>query len=677
MPERDKQTPENRASAVSGTSEKPMKKQQHRKKSPPQKGAELFNKQESQKMDRSPQSPAASPAGQQPSAQKRGRGRPRKQPVQEMSYAERMEKREAMRRELRETAPPQEKRRRGRPRKEQQQQKGLVHPVRMIPLGGLNEIGKNLYLYETEDDIIIVDCGLAFPDEDMFGVDLVIPDFTYIQNNLDRVRAVILTHGHEDHIGGLPFLLKLANLPVYGTKLTLALVEAKLREYGIKEKSRMQVVKAGDVLDFGSLKVELITVNHSIPDAVALAIFTPAGVMVHTGDFKIDYTPIEGNIIDLARFGELGRKGVLALMSDSTNAERPGSTPSERIVGESFMSLFKQAERRRIIIASFSSNIHRIQQIIDVAVAHGRKVALSGRSMLNVVAIAREVGYLQVPEGVMIDIEEIRRYPLEKQMIITTGSQGEPMSALTRMAMGAHRQVEVGQNDFIIISATPIPGNEKFIGRVINELMRLGANVVYERMYDVHVSGHAYQDELKLMLALTKPRYFVPMHGEQKHLKKHAGLAQSMGIDPRRILIGEIGRVIEADGVEMRFGGTVPAGRVLVDGLGVGDVGSVVLRDRKHLSEDGLIVVAAALRAETGELVSGPDIHSRGFVYVKEAEELMQGAEAVVRGVLTNPEIKRSHDFSNHKNRVRDALSDYVYQKTKRKPIILPVILEV
>ena len=468
-------------------------------------------------------------------------------------------------------------------------------PVKIIPLGGLNEIGKNMTAYECENDIFIVDCGLAFPDDDMLGVDIVIPDFTYIENNADRVRGIVITHGHEDHIGGLAYLLKRVNIPVYASRLTIGLIQGKLKEHGILDTAQLNVVQPKKPIKMGCMSVEPITVNHSIPDSFALAITTPAGVIVQTGDFKIDYTPIEGEIIDLARFGELGSKGVLALLSDSTNAERPGSSMSERKVGESFETLFQRARDKRMIIASFSTNIQRIQQIVDCAVRYGRKIALSGRSMVNVVAIAIELGYLKVPQGVLVDIDQLQRYPSEKTVIITTGSQGEPMSALSRMAMGDHRKVVVTSQDFIIISATPIPGNEKLVGRVVNELLKLGAEVVYEKMYEVHASGHACQDELKMMIGLTKPKFFVPVHGEYKHLKKHAQLAVSMGVNPENVIIGDIGNVIETDSVEMKITGTVPAGRVLVDGLGVGDVGSIVLRDRKHLAEDGLIVIVTTI----------------------------------------------------------------------------------
>ena len=560
--------------------------------------------------------------------------------------------------------------RRGRP-------KAPVTPVRLTMLGGMNEIGKNITLFEYGDDAFLIDCGMAFPDDEMLGVDIVLPDFTYVEKNRDRIKGIVITHGHEDHIGGLPYLLGRVNLPLYGTRLTLALVESKLKEHGLSGKVKLNVVQPGDVVRFGKVSVEFINVNHSIPDAVALGIHTPIGNVVHTGDFKIDTTPILGNMIDLARFGALGNEGVLALLADSTNAERPGYTPSERVVGESFANLFKKAENKRIIIATFSSNIHRIQQIIDAAVKDNRKVAVSGRSMINVVGIATELGYLTVPDGVIIDIDTINRYPKDKVILITTGSQGEPMSALTRMAFSDHRKVEVGPEDYIIISATPIPGNEKMVGRVVDELMKRGCEVVYERMYDVHVSGHACQGELKIIHGLTRPKFFIPVHGEQKHLQKHAALARSMGMDPKNVLIGDIGKVVEITPDKMEVVGSVQAGRILVDGLGVGDVGSIVLRDRKHLAEDGLIVVVATIDPEAGEVVAGPDIVSRGFVYVRESEKLIDDAKAIARNVLESCCREHAYDWTTMKGKVRDELSHMLFQKTKRSPMILPIIMDV
>ncbi len=550
-------------------------------------------------------------------------------------------------------------------------------PVKITCLGGVNEIGKNITLIEYENDAFLIDCGMAFPESDMLGVDIVLPDFTHILKNKDRIRGVFLTHGHEDHIGGLPYLLKEFNLPIYGTRLTLALVESKLKEHGLADQAHLQVVSPGDVIPMGTMSVELISVNHSIPDAVGLAIKTPNGYVVHTGDFKIDFTPISGDVIDLARFGELGKQGVLALLADSTNAERPGFTPSERVVGESFAKLFSEAKNRRIIIATFSSNLHRIQQIVDAAKRDGRKVAVSGRSMINYVSIAKELGYLDVPDGLMIDIETINRYPKEDIIIVTTGSQGEPMSALTRMAFSDHRQVEVGPDDYIIISATPIPGNEKAVTKVVNELMRRGCDVVYEKMYDVHTSGHACQEELKIIHTLTKPQYFIPVHGEQKHLHKHVALAKSLGMTPDRVLISDIGKVMELTPEKLTVSGTVQAGRVLVDGLGVGDVGSIVLRDRRHLAEDGILVIVATICSQTGEIVSGPDIVSRGFVYVREAEQLMDDARELARKALENCIRHNPYDWNTMKTRVRDELSRMLFQKTKKSPIILPIIMDV
>ena len=550
-------------------------------------------------------------------------------------------------------------------------------PLRITPLGGLGEIGKNITLYEYGDDMFLVDCGMSFPDEEMPGIDIVIPDFTYVIKNADKIKGLVVTHGHEDHIGAIPYLLKECNFPIYGTALTLGLVEGKLREHKLLDRANLNTIKPGDKVKFGKFTVEFIHVNHSIPDAVAVAVETPVGTVVQTGDFKIDTTPIDGDVIDLARFAELGKKGVLALLSDSTNAERPGFTPSERIVGESFSHLFKKAENKRIIVATFSSNIHRVQQIIDEAVRCGRKVAVSGRSMINVVQVASELGYLSVPDGVLIDIDMIKRYTPEQLVIITTGSQGEPMSALHRMAFGDHRKVEIGPGDFIIISATPIPGNEKLVTKVVNELLKLGAEVVYEKMYDVHVSGHACQEELKIMLDIVKPKFFIPVHGEQKHLVKHAGLARAVGVPKENILIASIGNVIELTKARMKVVDTVQAGSVLVDGFGVGDVGNVVLRDRKHLAEDGIIVVAVSVDSATREVISGPEVISRGFVYVKESEQLLDDAKEAACDVLEKCYVTNVRDWSVVKSRVRDGLSKYLYERTGRSPMILPVILEV
>ena len=550
-------------------------------------------------------------------------------------------------------------------------------PVKLTVLGGLNEIGKNLTLFEYGNDAFIIDCGMAFPDEDLLGVDIVLPDFSHLEKMREHIRGIVITHGHEDHIGALPYLLKQMIFPIYATKLTIALIDAKLKEHGLSGKVPLHVVSPGQVVKFNNISVEFINVNHSIPDAVGLGIKTPIGYVVHTGDFKIDCTPIMGQMIDLPRLGELGKEGVLALLADSTNAERAGYTPSERVVGESFASLFKKAENKRIIVATFSSNLPRIQQIMDAAVKEGRKVAISGRSMVNNVSIAHELNYLTMPEGLLVDIEMINRYPKEKMVIITTGSQGEPMSALARMAFSDHRQVEVGPDDCIIISATPIPGNEKTVDKVVNELMRRGCDVIYEKMYDVHVSGHACQEELKLIHGITKPHFFIPVHGELKHLRKHAQLAKTMGMPSQNIVVTENGKVIEITPEKIAVTGSVPAGRILVDGLGIGDVGSIVLRERKHLAQDGLIVVVASLDPQSGQIISGPDLISRGFVYVRGAEELMEEARAVARDVLEDCCRRHSRDWGTMKTRVRDELSRMLFQKTKRSPMILPIIMEV
>ena len=544
-------------------------------------------------------------------------------------------------------------------------------------LGGLNEIGKNITVYECQDDMVIVDCGMAFPDEDMLGVDLVIPDFTFIEKNRDKIRGMVITHGHEDHIGAVPYLLKKLNVPVYGTALTIGLIEGKLKEHGLTGSARLHVTPPGSHIKLGCMDVELIHVNHSIADAVALAIHSPAGVVVHTGDFKIDMTPAEGAMIDLTRFAELGKEGVLALLADSTNAERPGFTKTEQTVNNSLDNLFLRAEGKRIIVATFASSISRVQMIINCAVKYGRKVALSGRSMVNVMGIASELGYLHIPEGVLVDLNLINRYEPGQLVLITTGSQGEPLSALTRMAFSDHRQVAINPNDFIILSARPIPGNEKTVGVVVDELLKQDCTVIYESMYEVHVSGHACQEELKMMQALTKPKYFIPVHGEQKHLRKHAGLAMAMGVEKERIFIGSIGNAIELHEDHMRQLADVPAGSLMVDGLGVGDVGSIVLRDRKHLGEDGIIVAVCTIEGDTGHVAAGPDIVSRGFVYVRESEALMDEARKLVYNTLEDCAKHRVRDWSALKQNVKDELSRFLYRKTQRSPMILPIIMEV
>ena len=548
----------------------------------------------------------------------------------------------------------------------------ITQPVRIISLGGLEEIGKNITLYECGEDIIIVDCGMAFPDDDLPGIDIVIPDFSYIVKNIDRVKGIFITHGHEDHIGAIPYLLKEVSLPIYGTRLTLGLVEGKLKEHGIQ--GDLRVCSPSDHVKAGCFDVEFIHVNHSIPDAVGFAISCPGGVYVHTGDFKIDSTPIDGDVMNLARLSELGKQGVTMLLVDSTNAERPGFTPSERVVGGTFENLFSHASNKRIIVATFSSNIHRIQQIIDEAVRCKRKVAVLGRSMINVVSVASELGYLNVPDGVLISIDMIRKYRPEEIVIITTGSQGEPMSALHRMAFSDHRNVDIGPSDLIIISATPIPGNEKTVSRVVNELMKQGAEVIYERMYDVHVSGHACAEEIKLIQTLTKPKYYMPLHGEYKHLVKNAKIAQSMGMDKKNIVIAQIGNVVEVSESGVKIIGSVPSGRMLVDGYGVGDVGNIVLKDRKHLAEDGLIVAVMTIDSVSGDILAGPDIVTRGFVYVRESEELIDEARRVICNVLDS---YRGRDWPTIKQKVRDELSRYLYEKTKRSPMILPIIMEI
>ena len=550
-------------------------------------------------------------------------------------------------------------------------------PLKIIPLGGLGEIGKNITLYEYDGDMFLVDCGMSFPDEETPGIDIVIPDFTYVLENKDKIKGMVVTHGHEDHIGAIPYLLRNFNVPIYATNLTIGLIQGKLKEHKLLADAKLNVAKPGDIIKLGKFEIEFIHVNHSIPDAVGFAITCPAGTVVQTGDFKIDTTPIDDYVIDIGRFAELGKKGVLALMSDSTNAERPGFTPSERIVGDSFSNLFKKAEDHRIIVATFSSNIHRIQQIIDEAARCGRKVAVSGRSMINVVTVASELGYLKLPQDVLIEIDMIKNYAPNELVIITTGSQGEPLSALHRIAFSDHRQVEIIPGDVFIISATPIPGNEKLVGKVINELLKRGANVVYERMYDVHVSGHACQEELKLMMSIVKPKYFIPLHGEQKHLMKHATLARQMGIPEENILITSNGSVIEVSEKELKSTETVQAGRVLVDGLGVGDVGSIVLRDRKHLADDGIIIVAVSIDGITHEVVSGPDVVSRGFVYVKENESLINDINEQVCDILERCYIDNIRDWNTIKTRIKEKISRFVFTKTKRSPMILPIIMEV
>ena len=554
--------------------------------------------------------------------------------------------------------------------------KGEKAKVKIIPLGGLNEIGKNMTAIEYKNDIVIIDCGLKFPDEDMFGIDVVIPDITYLLKHKDKVSGIFLTHGHEDHIGALPYVLKQLNVPVYGTKLTLGIVQSKLKEHNLLSTTELITVKPRDVVRLNSVSVEFIKTNHSIADSVAIAVHTPLGAVLHTGDFKVDYTPIDGEPMDFARFAELGKKGVLLMMADSTNVERPGYTMSEKIVGESLCRIFGKS-KGRIIVATFASNIHRIQQIIDAAAMYGRKVAVSGRSMENIVQVAIELGYIKIEKENLVSIDQINKYNNDQIVIITTGSQGEPMSALARMATSEHRKVNIVPGDTIIISATPIPGNEKLVSRVIDQLFKKGAEVVYGSSEAVHVSGHACQEELKLMQTLVKPKYFIPVHGEYRHLKQHGELANSIGVPKSNILIPEIGDVIEVTRNSIKKSGTVISGQIFVDGLGVGDVGNIVIRDRKHLSQDGILTVVVTLSKENKAIIAGPDIISRGFVYVRESEKLMDEARDIVRDVFAKCEEQKITDWSTLKSTVRDELRSFLYEKTKRKPMILPIIMEI
>ena len=553
--------------------------------------------------------------------------------------------------------------------------KKILPKVKIFSLGGLNEIGKNITCIECENDIIVVDCGIGFPDDDMLGVDLVIPDFTYLQNNIEKVRAVFITHGHEDHIGSLPYFLRTMNVPIYGTKLSLGILENKLVEHKLLQNAKLNTVSAGDTVSLGCFKVEFIRVNHSIADACALAITTPQGVIFHTGDFKLDTNPIESEMMDITRIGTLGKEGITMLLCESTNVERPGYTPSESKVGVSLEKIYSSAKDKRIIIATFSSNVHRVQQIINSSVRHGRKVALTGRSMLNVITAAVNLGYMNVPDGVIIGIDEIRKYPPEKLTIVTTGSQGEPMSALYRMAFSEHDKVVLTDKDLVVLSSSAIPGNEPLVGKIVNEMYRRGVNVYHDSTVEVHVSGHACQEELKLMHALTKPKYFMPIHGEYRHLIRHKELAEELGMKSENIFVSDIGRVIEIDENGARFNGVVQSGKVLIDGSGIGDVGNIVLRDRKNLSENGLIIAVATISMDAGMLMSNLEIISRGFVYVRESEALVNGAKDVATTALIDALSKGIREWNELKGIMKSAISKYIYAETKRRPVILPILM--
>lgn len=546
--------------------------------------------------------------------------------------------------------------------------------IKVIPLGGLEAIGMNITAYEFEDSIIVVDCGLSFPDDEMLGIDLVIPDITYLKENADKVKGLVITHGHEDHIGAIPYVLRELNMPIYATKLTMGLIENKLKEHGLMKTTRRKVVRHGQSINLGCFRIEFIRVNHSIADSAALAIYSPAGIIVHTGDFKIDYTPLFGETMDLSRFAEIGKKGVLALLSDSTNAERPGYTMSEKVVARKFDSLFAEHVKRRIIIATFASNVDRVHQIIATAHKYGRKVVVEGRSMVNVIGTAVELGYMEIPENTLIDVEQMKNYPDEQLVLITTGSQGETMAALSRMAASVHKKISIQPNDLIIFSSTPIPGNEKAVSKIINELYMKGAEVIFQ---DTHVSGHACQEEIKLVYALTKPKYAIPLHGEYRHRKTNAGLAMSMGIPKDNVFMLSSGDVLELSNESGRKAGRVPAQGVFVDGLGVGDVGNIVLRDRQHLSQNGLLIIVVTLEKFSNQLVAGPDIVSRGFVYVRESETLMEDARQVVREALMECLDRNVTDWGKIKNTIKDSLGEFLWKRTKRNPMILPIITEV
>lgn len=546
--------------------------------------------------------------------------------------------------------------------------------LKIIPLGGLEQIGMNITAFEYEDSIIVVDCGLSFPEDDMYGIDLVIPDVTYLKDNIDKVKGFFITHGHEDHIGAIPYVLKEVNVPIYATKLTMGIIDHKLTEHNLLSQVKRKVVKYGQHINLGCFRVEFIKTNHSIQDAAALAIYSPAGIVVHTGDFKVDYTPVFGDAIDLQRFGEIGKKGVLALMCDSTNAERPGFTMSEKTVGKTFETIFADHKNNRIIIATFASNVDRVQQIIDTAYKYGRKVVIEGRSMVNIISTAQELGYINIPDNTLIDIEELKNYPDEKTVLITTGSQGESMAALSRMASGIHRKITIKPNDTIVLSSNPIPGNEKAVSKIINELSMKGAEVIFQ---DVHVSGHACQEDIKLIYSLVKPKYAIPVHGEYRHLMAQAHIAEEIGIDKDHIFLLSSGDVLELDEDGAAITGHVPVGDVMVDGLGVGDVGNIVLRDRQHLAEEGIIIVVLTLESGSGQVLAGPDIVSRGFVYVRGSESLMDEAKQVLNDTMDHCMDKNITDWGKIKSEIKDALGDFVWKETKRKPMIIPIIMEV
>ena len=548
--------------------------------------------------------------------------------------------------------------------------------LKIIPLGGLEEVGKNITVFEYGNDMIIVDCGVSFPEEDMLGVDLVTPDITYLEKNKEKIRGMCITHGHEDHIGSIPYVLKQINMPVYASKLTCGIIKTKLEEHKLVRSTQMHEVKAGETVTLGCFKVEFIQSTHSIADSMAFAIHTPVGIIVHTGDFKVDYTPIDGKVMDFARLAELGKQGVLALMSDSTNSEREGFTMSEKTVGKVFEKIFNGCQKR-IIVATFASNVHRVQQIINCAVETNRKVAIAGRSMENVMKVAKDLGYLDVPDGILINVDNVDSYPPQRLVILTTGSQGESMAGLSRMAQGSHKKVSIGKDDLVIISANPIPGNEKMVSDVIDDLIKIGAEVIYHSIADVHVSGHACKEEQKLMLCLTKPKYFIPVHGEYKHLRAHADTAISVGVNEDNIVILHNGAVLELDNGYCKITGNVPHGEILVDGLGVGDVGNIVLRDRQHLAEEGIIIVVMVMDKKTGKIVTDPDIVSRGFVYVRESEDLMEEIKKVIKKELEKINANDTKDWATIKNNVRDSLHDYLFQKTKRNPMLIPIITEI